>query len=144
MGDNSVVGNNSFNIEKDSNLAPPTTIANINTGNNSVVGNNTNSTITINPSESFSDKEKKDIIYTINKKYTSVGQKGNKCVLIEPNRIHPKSHELVDDLSNYLAKKGYNVQPNSNRRENPGETQKIRYTVSSESCMRITLTYLNN
>ena len=117
---------------------------NINFGDNSVVGNNINSTITINPQLRFSDEEKMEAVKIINLDLRSMNLRQNNCLCIVANgHNYAKSYELATDLQAFLREQGYNIMECSLNMMNVGrlEGEVVPYMMSG-NCRIIVVTSL--
>lgn len=85
--------------------------ANINFGNNNVVGNN-NSNISINPKPKLNEHEKIELITSINENLKKIGKDKSTCInLIVPvNVTNPDANYLAIEIEKFLKGNGYNIQ----------------------------------
>ncbi|WP_101907137.1 hypothetical protein [Tenacibaculum dicentrarchi] len=119
--------------------------SNINFGNNSVVGNNINSTITINPKEKLTKDENRKLIEELNLALMSAKRNKKSCVMLLPVSNHPKALELIDDIKPFLINQGYNVVPRNIGMYiiNPIPEKKITFNANQGECLHIIISCFN-
>lgn len=118
--------------------------SNINLGNNSVVGNNINSTITINPKEKLTDDEKKKLIKDLNLAFRAANRSNKSCAMLVPEKNHPKALELIEDIKPFLTREGYNIVERNVGvyLGNPNEPNKISFKANEEGeCLYIIISF---
>lgn len=115
--------------------------SNINFGNNSVVGNNINSTITVNPREKLTAEEKRWLIKELNLAFRSANRSNKSCVMLMPVYNHPKALELIEDLKPFLIDQGYNVLDRKTGIYIDNPIEKISFKAMDNECLYIVISF---
>jgi hypothetical protein len=123
--------------------------SNINLGDNSVVGNNINSTITINPIEpkqKLTKEEEIKLVKDLNAEFRNVKRTNTSCVAVSAANTHPKAIELKNYIDSFLLSEGYNVVPNivshiigGGARKEGGPEKAIHLETQEGECTQITV-----
>lgn len=115
--------------------------SNINFGDNSVVGNNINSTITVNPKEKLTEDEKRALVKELNLAFRAAKRRNIECAQVIAIGNHPKAIELRSDIEPFLIEQGYNIIPYRGMFLHPPRDKKIDFEAEEGFCMRILISF---